>query len=350
MKNVIRKIVVLFALVACVVATFVGAVTKNAVFDGYSNVFNVDYDMNFISIERAKALFSPSFEPLMPAYDFLDDSYFESQYVEGTLGDKLLEKQYNYYISINNPDKKFFSERPIYESYSMTISTPTVWDNPSFYGLDESDLSGYSHESVWISYDYLLEKLDGYENKEQIANSILGYAEKQNYDDWNDMPYYHIFDEQARVSYVTFSAYSDTIAKKVEEHNYPRTLKYTQMNSNQKKCTPLNQFYVREVLVNARLVEDKVMAINPSALLEYFGNEKEDNAWIYDANCFLLKTYVTANFRIDDINYSLIIPLMNRLISYNSTDYGSQNASDYPKLREVATKTISHFIQVLREN
>lgn len=344
--KVIRKGIVLFSLLAFCVITLVGGALEYSVFDGYEGVVNRDYDMNFISVDRAKSLFAPQFQPLMPSYDLSTASY-ESCFVEGTLGDGLLEKEGNYYLALNNPDKKYFSERSIYEAYSLTIATPSIWENPAFYGLEEGDLIGYTHESAWIDYDYLIGKLEGYENKVEIASSLLGYAEKQNYDDWNDMPYYHIFESDAEVSYVTFSAYSDSIASDKLNNNYPRTLKYTESDNNTRKNTPL-QYFIKDVYVEIEIVEEKTMAFDPNDLVRFFGEKDGGVSWTLDANCCLLKTYVTANFRIDEINYSLIVPLMNRLISYDSQDYGAWGTSDFDKLQMVAQKTINHFVGVLK--
>lgn len=317
-------------------------------FDGYTNVKNVEYDMNFISIDKAKSLFASSFSPLMPSYDFLKDSKYHSMLKSGTMGDALLETKYNYYLSINNPSKKYLSERDIYEAYTLSIATPIVWDEPEFYGLEADDLLGFNHKPVWFDYDYFYEKLGESVDRETNAQALADYCAMSNFAlESNEMPKYYIFKPtMSRVSFITFNAYSDTIKQDYANHKYPRNLEIINSNDSNVRSVEVN-FNYSAININVHIIEKKkVCDVYMQFTDILFPEGVDDSEWFYsyEGGCYI-ETMCSADFTLDNINYTITYPLMNRLTTYNSTDFGSAESSDYLKLVEITQKSISHFIQ-----
>ncbi|MBQ8178499.1 MAG: hypothetical protein IJ033_04820 [Clostridia bacterium] len=319
-------------------------------FDGYSDVKNVEYDLNFISIDRAKELFANSFNPLMPNYEFLKNSRYESMFKSGTLGDALLETQYNYYLSINNPSKKYLSEKAIYEAYTLSIATPTIWDEPDFYGLEAEDLTGFNHKAVWFDYDYFYEKLRGVEDREANAQAFADYSASYNFAlGANEMPHYYVFyPTTSRVSFVTFNAYSDSIKSDYANHKYPRNLELINSSDPNVKSTTTT-FEHDGITVSLHIIEEKKVCdfyVQFSDVLFPNGIEDSELLYSYEDGCYL-ETICSADLRIDGVNYTITYPLMNRLITYDSTDFGSVESSDYSKLVRVAQKATRSFIDDL---
>lgn len=297
---------------------------------------NVRYDHNFLSLDEAKALFAPGFNPLIPEFNL---SYGDYEASDLCPANYLLSKEGNYYISLNNPLKEFRSEQAIYEAYTISIATPSILKDPSFYGVTDEELDSLTHKGVWFNKEFFLDFfgdsiLEAGAEALELFSQHLNYYEKD-----NELTAYGIKDSPNNmVSYVTINAYTDIIKNDYENHQYPRNKKYTENSSYPKQNITINDVEVSLTLVEFLRTDsrDLILEIERS-----FSNLKkvEELGVIY--------TFCTADFKIDGINYSISYPLMNRLINVNSQDYASVNSTDYIAISNVATKSLSHFLSYM---
>ena len=296
-------------------------------------IINVRYDYNFLSLNEAKALFAPSFNPLIPKETLLYGDYEAS---DSCPANYLLSEEGNYYLSLNNPLKEFRSEQAIYQAYTISIATPSILKDPSFYGVTEEELDALTHKGVWFNKEFFLDFfgdsiLEAEAEALELFSQHLNYYEKD-----NELTGYGIKDSPNNmVSYVTINAYTDIIKNDYENHQYPRNKKYTENSSYPKQNITINDVEVSLTLVEFLRTDSRNLILE---IERSFSNLKkvEELGVIY--------TFCTADFKIDGINYSISYPLMNRLINVNSQDYGTTTSTDYSLINDIAKSSMSYII------
>ena len=295
-------------------------------------IINVRYDYNFLSLNEAKALFAPSFNPLLPKETLLYGDYEAS---DSCPANYLLSEEGNYYISLNNPLKEFRSEQPIYEAYTISVTTPALLKDPDFYGVSSNLFEDLTHKGVWLNADFFLEFFEGKITVEEakafeVVTAYLNYNEKD-----NELAGYGIQDSPNNmVSFITYNAYTDKIKADYESNQYPRNKKYVENENSYKQTIVVEDVEVALSVVewlntNSRDMMLKMKDSFPHLEVEELG---------------IINTFCTADFKIDGINYSISYPLMNRLINVNSQDYGTTMSTDYSLINDIAKSSMSYII------
>ena len=250
---------IIFALILILLFSMIGCVNPQ---QDNEQVGTLLHDHEMLTIPQAQALFKENFTPKFPTGYSWNEYSFEREYYPNhqQKPSTLLSTKNNYYLTINNPEKYYKTEKKIYEAYSLIVATESLYHSPVAYGITQDEIDALSPSLIWL------------EGEKEYLNyfDITGYVGNQ---------------ENSNLSYVEYNAFSDNIMKNYTQHRYPRVEKSIADNGKNLKVENLDVKYH----------------------IYQYGSYDEISI---DTKKYCLVAYkLYVHFKIGNVNYAIITPI-----------------------------------------